>query len=109
MIALIGTDANVEDIAQSLEKSGLAMNIIYNALTDSDWYAFDKKLVKYLVDEGIVTLSILLKSLINSGVIWDVAVDIISSSTYTNYVVKFILAIFTGDVDIFSLIYAFLS
>lgn len=107
MINLIGTDSNVEDVMVSLKKSGLANNVIYNALTDSDWYGFDKKLVKYLVDNNIVTFSILLNALLKSGVIWHVAADIISNSDYVKLVIDFVLAIFTGKVNVIGLIMAF--
>lgn len=107
MISLIGTDSNVEDVMVSLKKSGLAMNVIYNALTDSDWYGFDKKLVKYLVENDIVTFPILLNALLKSGVIWHVAADIISNSDYVKLVIDFVLAIFTGKVNVTGLIMAF--
>lgn len=106
MIRLIGTDSNVEEIAESLQKSGLAINVIYNALTDSDWFGFDKKLVKYLVDNNIVTFSILLNSLLKSGVIWSVAADIIGNSSYVKLVIDFVIAIFTGKVNVIGLIMA---
>lgn len=106
MINLIGSDANVEEVMVSLKKSGLAINVIYNALTDSDWYGFDKKLVKYLVDNNIVTFPILLNALLKSGVIWHVAADIIGNSEYVKLVIDFVLAIFTGKVNVIGLIMA---
>lgn len=107
MIRLIGSDANIEDVAVSLKKSGLAINVIYNAIMDSDWYGFDKKLVKYLVDNNIVTWSILFRSLIDSGVVLLVIGDIIGNSDYIKLVIDFVIAIITGRVNVIGLILAF--
>lgn len=106
MIRLIGSDANIEDVAVSLKKSGLAINVIYNAIMDSDWYGFDKKLIKYLVDNNIVTWSILFRSLLDSGVVFLVIGDIIGNSDYIKLVIDFVIAIITGRVNVIGLILA---
>lgn len=106
VIAIIGTNSNIEDIAESLDRSGLAINVAYNALVDSGWYDFDVNLVKYLVNNQIVTLLSLGKALWSSGVIFSVFGDIVGNTSYTKLVINFVIAILTGKVDVISLITA---
>lgn len=106
IIGIIGTNSNIEDIAESLQKSGLAINVIYNALTDSGWYDFDVNLVKYLTSNNYISLLSLGSALWSSGVIFSVAGDILGNSAYTRLVIQFVLAILSGSVPVIALITA---
>lgn len=106
IIGIIGTNSNIELIAESLQKSGLGINVIYNALVDSGFYNFDVDLVRYLVTNKIITLSSLFLALLNSGLLLSVVGDIIGNTTYIKLVLNFVLAIFNGTIDIWALISA---
>lgn len=107
VIALIGSNANIELVCESLDKSGLGVNVVYNAIVDSDWYDFDVNLVKYLVDNKIITLSSLFTALLDSGIVLSIAGDIIGSTTYLKLVLNFVIACFDGTIDIWGLISLF--
>lgn len=106
IIAIVGTNSNIEDIAESLQKSGLAVNVIYNAIVDSGWYNFDVSLVKYLVNNKIVTGSGLISAVFSLGIALSIVGDIIGNTTYLRYVINFVLAVLSGQIDVFSLILA---
>lgn len=107
LIRLIGTNSNVQDIAESLDKSGIAINVVYNALTDLGWYNFDANLISYLVNQKIVTFSSLFDALIKSGVVFKVVGQIVANNDYVKLVINFVVAIFTGKINIFALVKAF--
>lgn len=107
IIQLLGSDGNMLDVCESLDKSGLGANVAYNALVDSGFYDFDVNLVKYLVTNQIVTFLSLISALLSSGIVLSILSDIISNSTYTTLAINLLIAIITGRVDIISLILAF--
>lgn len=108
IILLIGSDGNIELITESLVKSGLANSLVYEALTNENFVDFDVNLVKYLVDENIITLSSLLSATSQSGLITSLVGDIIGNSTYEQLVINFAIAVITGKIDIIGLIAALL-
>lgn len=105
-IAIIGTDSNIEEIAESLAKSGLAINVLYNALTDDGFYDFDVNLIKYLVEKGLISWSLVLKALWSSGLAVSIAGDIIGNSSYITLVWNLVVATIKGDSGLLSLILA---
>lgn len=106
IIAIIGTDSNIEEIFESLAKSGLAINVVYNALTDSGFYQFDVQLYNYLVNNGYISLKSAVDAALSSGLVAHIVSDFVANSTYLKLVINFILAIFTGGVNVFGLITA---
>jgi len=106
IISLLGSNGTMLDICESLDKSGLGVNVAYNAIVDSGFYDFDVKLVKYLVTNNYISLLSLLSALLSSGVALSVVGQIVGNSTYTRYVINLVIAIFTGKVDILGLITA---
>lgn len=106
-ISIIGTDSNIEEIAESLAKSGLAINVLYNALTDDGFFDFDVKLVKYLVEKGLISWLLLLDALWKSGLLVSIAGDIIGNSSYIRLVINLIIATFTGEAKVIPLLLAF--
>ncbi|KAM9896958.1 hypothetical protein OXX69_010436 [Metschnikowia pulcherrima] len=106
IIAIIGTDSNIEEIFESLAKSGLARNVVYNALIDSGFYQFDVELFRYLVDNNYLSLSSVISAGISSGLVVHIVADFIANSTYLRIFINFVLAIFTGKVNVLGLIAA---
>lgn len=106
IIAIVGSDSNVEEIFESLAESGLGVNVVYNLITDSGFYAFDIVLYKYLTQNDIITLSSLISALLSSGIVIHIIADIIGNSTYLKLAINFFLGIFTGAVPLFALITA---
>lgn len=106
IIGLIGSGSNIEEIAESLEKSGLAINVIYNAFVDSGFYSFDVNLIRYLITNKYITLSSLWTAVVQSGIVFHVGADILSNSAYIKLVVNFIIAIFTGQAAVIPLLLA---
>lgn len=106
IILIIGTDSNVEEIFESLAKSGLGINVVYSFFMQSGFYEFDSELFDYIVSNNYITLSSLLSAASDSGIIIHIASDIIGNSTYLHDVINFVLGIFTGAVPIFALIKA---
>lgn len=109
IISIIGTDSNIEEIFESLLKSGLAVNVVYNALIDDGFYTFVVELLNDLISKKIITLSILWNSLLQSGVVPQVAGIIIGNKAYLNAVFRFIGGILSGQVPIFGLYLAITS
>lgn len=106
IIGIIGTNGNIEDIAESADRSGIAINVVYNAFVDSGFYDFDVNLVKYLVNNNIITLKGLLSALWSSGIVLSIAGDIIGNTTYLSLVLNFVIAALTGKVAVVPLITA---
>lgn len=106
IILLIGSDANIELIAESLAKSGLGVSLAYEALTNENFVDFDVNLIKYLVEKNLVSLSILTSAAIKSGLLSGIVSDILGNSTYEQLVINFVIALLTGKIDILDLIIA---
>lgn len=107
VIQLLGSNGTMLDICESLDNSGLGVNVLYNAITDDGWYDFDVKLFKYLVNNNYISWLIVYKALLSSGFVVSIFFDIVSNSTYRDLAIDLAIAIITGKVDIISLILAF--
>lgn len=93
----------------SLQKSGLGLSIVHDALTDSRWHRFNKRLIEYLLEKELLILQKLLRDLVNSGVIWSVLGDILGSGEYIKIVLNFVRGLFSGDINILGLLRAILT
>lgn len=109
IIGIIGTNSNIEEIFESLSKSGLAVNVLYNALIDDGFYTFVVELLNDLISKQIITLSILWNALLQSGVVPQVAGVIIGNSAYLRAVFRFIGGILSGAVPVLGLYLAITS
>lgn len=90
----------------SLQKSGLGISVIHDALTDSRWHTFNGRLIDHLSDEGLLDTSELMGALVSSGVIWSTVGSILGNTTYVRNVIDFVRGIFTGDVNLLGLLRA---
>lgn len=109
IIGIIGTNLNIEEIFESLLKSGLAVNFVYNAIIDQGFYTFVVQLANGLVTKKLISLSILWSLLLLSGVVPQVAGIIIGNKAYISAVIRFVKGIFTGQVPILALYSALTS
>lgn len=106
IILIIGSDNNIELIAESLSKSGLGTTVVYEAFTNEDFVDFDVNLVKYLVDQKIITVSGLLSAASQSGLLGNIFGDLVGNATYRQLVIDFALAAITGKIDVIDLVAA---
>lgn len=107
IIRIIGSNSNILEIAESLEKSGLAISVIYSALTDKSFQNFDVNLIKYLVEKKLITLSSLFTAITQSGLLFHLIGDIVGNTSYVRLVINFVFAILNGKINILGLIRAF--
>lgn len=93
----------------SLQKSGLGLSIVHDALTDSRWHRFNKSLIEYLLENDLLVLQKLLRDLLNSGVVWTVLGDILGSGENIRIVLNFVRGLLSGDINILGLLRAILT
>lgn len=79
VVSLIKNVGDLEEICESLEKSGLGVSVVRFIFTDSDMQTFAVKLVTQMVKDGVISLSILLDAASQSGVVISVLTSIITS------------------------------
>ncbi|CCG26033.1 hypothetical protein CORT_0C06600 [Candida orthopsilosis Co 90-125] len=81
VITLVNLVADPESICESLNKSGLGVSVVDDLFSTSDGKSFLIKLITALVNDGVVTLGILLDALRESSFLQNTFTKVLSSST----------------------------
>ena len=81
VITLVNLVADPESICESLNKSGLGVSVVDDLFSTSDGKLFLIKLITALVNDGVVTLGILLDALRESSFLQNTFTKVLSSST----------------------------
>lgn len=98
VLDIIVSDATVSDVIVSLKKSGLGVSAIRQLTTDSSEFAFVVNLINQLVGDGVLSFLIVLDAALQSGLVFNTAITIITSPTYFGLVIDFVLALFEGKI-----------
>ncbi|PSK38415.1 hypothetical protein C7M61_002978 [Candidozyma pseudohaemuli] len=91
----------------SLQKSGLGISVIHDALTHHRWHRFLKNTIEHLLEEDLLDLEHLVRSLFTTGVIWSVIGDILQSHVRT--VLDFARGVLRNDVNVLGFLRALLT
>lgn len=91
----------------SLQKSGLGISVIHDALTHHRWHKFIKNTIEYLLEEELLDLEELVRSLFTTGVIWSVIGDILQSHVRT--VLDFVGGVLRNEVNVLGFLRALLT
>lgn len=91
----------------SLQKSGLGISVIHDALTHHRWHRFIKNTIEYLLEEDLLDLEQLVRSLFTTGVIWSVIGDILQSHVRT--VLDFVGGVLRNEVNVLGFLRALLT
>ncbi|KAI5957930.1 hypothetical protein CANMA_004362 [Candida margitis] len=81
VITLVNLVADPESICESLNKSGLGVSVVDDLFSTTDGQSFLVKLITALVNDGIITLGILLDALRASSFLQNTFTKVLSSST----------------------------
>lgn len=81
VITLVNLVADPESICESLNKSGLGVSVVDDLFSTSDGKLFLIKLITALVNDGVITLGILLDALRESSFLQNTFTKVLSSST----------------------------
>ena len=98
LLSLIGNN-NVEDVMESLDKSGLGSSVIYASLTNSDMQSFVVKLVAAIESNHLYTMSDLWDALTLTSFLIDTITKLITTTQYRNSLVNFVLYLLTHIFD----------
>ena len=81
VITLVNLGADPEALCESLNKSGLGVSIVDDLFSTSDGQLFLVKLITSLINDGIITMGILLDALRDSSFLQNTFTKVLSSST----------------------------
>ncbi|KAI5952245.1 hypothetical protein KGF54_003111 [Candida jiufengensis] len=82
LITLLNTVVNVEQICESLQKSGFAVSVVDDIVSTSDGRTFAVNLVTSIIQKQVITLSSLVDALSSTGFLQNTLTKILSNSTY---------------------------
>lgn len=99
IISIVGTGDVIDEVVQSLQKSGLGISVIQLILTDEDETDFAVNTVNEVISEKAITLSSLWTAVKESNLILSVVSQVLSNG-YLLLVFSFLAALFTGKIDL---------
>ncbi|KAI5960064.1 uncharacterized protein KGF55_004787 [Candida pseudojiufengensis] len=82
LITLLNTIVNVEQICESLQKSGFAVSVVDDIISTSDGRDFAVKLFTAIIKDQIITISSLVDALSSTNFLQNTLTKILSNSTY---------------------------
>lgn len=91
VISLIKNVGDLEQLCESLEKSGLGVSVVRSLLVDTQEQVFTEKLVTYIVQNKIVTLSSLFSDLLLSGALVGITTQILTTPSALSQVFAFVI------------------
>ncbi|KAG7661681.1 uncharacterized protein J8A68_004834 [[Candida] subhashii] len=91
VITLVNDVSNLEQICESLQKSGLAVSILEDFITTTDGQQFLIKLVTAIVNDKVITLDDLISAVNDSDIVTNTVTKIMANSSLRSIAINYIL------------------